>query len=429
MTSQLFRKKGQRSEYPLKVKAGNVVITIYEISARTNKNGKAYRLVWSTPFGTKNTTRADPAEALEEARIKAAQLAAGRIEGAEMTRTDRDELAAARRMTLGKPLLSVLEEWKNAHELTGGLLMEAARIWAQKHGGAIKRVLAPKCVDEFIDAKNKDGAAATRTYRSKLADIKTYFKDRYLDDITTDEWTGYLRQWEDGVTRNDLRKRAIAMCKWARDEKHYLTRGVQTEVEHTKRVKEEPTTIGILTPEVYHSAVRWMRDHHPEYLAPLILAGFCGIRADEIHGKRTDRDKAVHDENHPIKRQTWEDIHITKKVLNVTNAKENTPARRIVPVCDTAIELLKECPGEKKGFVCEPGAMEDVRTLLKKAGYPLPENCFRHSFISYRIAVTQSKEKVAIEAGNSTKEIDKSYRVPLSEEEGKSWFSFKLNVQ
>ena len=66
--------------------------------------------------------------------------------------------------------------------------------------------------------------------------------------------------------------------------------------------------------------------------------------------------------------------------------------------------------------------MEKVRALSISEGFKLPENCFRHSWISYRIALTGNKAETATEAGNSVKEIDRRYRVPLPKYLGKQWF-------
>lgn len=67
--------------------------------------------------------------------------------------------------------------------------------------------------------------------------------------------------------------------------------------------------------------------------------------------------------------------------------------------------------------------MQTVRRLAKKGGFDLPDNCLRHSFITYRVAQIQDKAKVAAEAGNSVKEQDKRYRVPTSQARGDLWFS------
>lgn len=52
--------------------------------------------------------------------MKAQQIATGRIEGAEMTQGDRDELQAVRKIVGKFPLLSALDEWAKASQLTTG---------------------------------------------------------------------------------------------------------------------------------------------------------------------------------------------------------------------------------------------------------------------------------------------------------------------
>jgi hypothetical protein len=50
-------------------------------------------------------------------------------------------------------------------------------------------------------------------------------------------------------------------------------------------------------------------------------------------------------------------------------------------------------------------------------------NALRHSFISYRIALTRDIAAVALEAGNSPKMIFAHYRELCTEREAKDWFS------
>jgi hypothetical protein len=52
-----------------------------------------------------------------------------------------------------------------------------------------------------------------------------------------------------------------------------------------------------------------------------------------------------------------------------------------------------------------------------------PRNVLRHSFISYRIAIVQSADQVALEAGNSPSIIFKHYRELTTEEQAEKWFS------
>jgi hypothetical protein len=51
-----------------------------------------------------------------------------------------------------------------------------------------------------------------------------------------------------------------------------------------------------------------------------------------------------------------------------------------------------------------------------------PRNVLRDSFISYRIAIVQSADQVALEAGNSPSIIFKHYRELTTPEVAKKWF-------
>ncbi len=399
-------------EYPRIIKHGSVVVKVYRAKHKTNESGWTYVLTWTSRGRRRLQQFADEAKAMEEGRIKASQLAEGRQEVADMTRSDRDDLVAARELCGDVPFLSALEEWRKAREAAGGSLMAAAEAWGARHATRFTSIKVADAVEAFITAKEKAGKQGERTYRSKLKPLPEHFKDRSLDSITVNEFTAYLERYDDAVTRNDFRKRTVALCRWA--QKHgYLPRHAALEIEATERAAEKKTKIGILTPTVYGQLLQFFHESDLAYLAPLVLAGFCGIRSDEIHGKRDDNRE---------KRQMWEDIHLKRKFAQVTNAKTNTASWRIVPLCPAAIEWLELCP-DQKGPVCESGAMERVRAIAIAAGYELPENCFRHSFISYRIAVTGDKPKVATEAGNSVGEIDHRYRVPIPEDQGKAWFA------
>ena len=63
--------------------------------------------------------------------------------------------------------------------------------------------------------------------------------------------------------------------------------------------------------------------------------------------------------------------------------------------------------------------------LAKKCGFEWPNNVLRHSFISYRIAVIQSADQAALEAGNSSAIIFKHYRELATEKQAEEWFNIR----
>jgi hypothetical protein len=346
---------------------------------------------------------ADEADAENEARLQASKLAKGHVEASELTASDRDELIAIRRLCNGTPALAAIQEWVKAREISGGHIIPAAEAWAARNSNKFTRIIAAKCIDMFIKAK---GEKAERTYRSKLSPIAAFFPERNLDSISTIEWGAYLAQWDNGTSRNDIRRRAITMCKWARKQ-GYLPRGVDLEVAMTEKVPEEAPEIGIILPETYFRLLDYLRRYHPHYLAAAVLAGV-GMRTEEIHGKRSEPEGL---------RQLWEHIHLDKHLLTVTNAKKNTPAWRNIPLGKAAVAWLRVCPGPHEGPVCDKYAIDRIRDIAKNAGLNLPGNCFRHSHITFKLA-TENKADVADWAGTSPKEIDRHYKRPIIDEAG-----------
>ena len=414
--------KTEKSTWPRHVTVGNVTVTVYRQAHKTSRSGWTYVVAYRDENGVRQRPKHQtPEAAMEEARLKAEQLDAGRVGVASMTVGDREELAAMRSLSGSTPPLAALREWVAARDLTGGQVIAAAKAWRSRNATGVRRIKADDCVERFIAAMAATGTQAERVYRSKLSPIITHFPGRYLDAITTSEWTEYLSRWPDGVSRNDFRKRAITMCRWARNEGH-LSRGLELEIVATRRAKEKDPEIGILPAEAFGRLLAYLEKKHPHHLAALVLAGFCGIRSDEIQGKRADRQK----------RQLWSDVFLDpavfgrglqKPFVQVSVAKTNTSAWRHVPLGAAAVEWLGLCPTPREGNLCAAGAMGRIRDIGISAGLALPDNCFRHSYITYQVALTGDKPQVATWAGTSVARIDKHYRRPVPEASALAWFA------
>jgi hypothetical protein len=407
-------------KFPLLIKEQSVTVKVYRQKAPTNASGWAYVVAWIGADGREKSTFSDLGAAKDEAARKAAQLAAGLAGAQHLSRSDVFELTEARALVapLKVPLLSAVAEWAKARELAGPAILEACAAWSERRISTIKRIKIADAVDALISDKDSAKKKGSRTYAAKLKPAKVFFgPNTFLDSITAAHWSRYLGKFDDPVTRNDMRKRAVTLCRWAQRHGH-LAEGVVPEIEKTERAKETARQIGILSPATYHRLLHFFRKEHSEHLAALVLAGLCGVRSDEIHGKRDSRDR----------RQIWEDIHLDRGFMSVSVAKENTPSSRIIHLSDAAMAWLKVCPGEHKGPVCERGAIEKVRAIATEAKYDLPENCFRHSWITYRIALSGDKHSTSTEAGNSVKEIDRRYRVPRPRSEGEAWFATRPDL-
>jgi len=415
--------RGENHPYPRTIKVGIAAVKIYRIKAPSNASGWGYQLYYRDAEGiVKKPTFADPMEAEEEARLQATKFASGEAEAAGMSKSDRNELQVARELLKGTPLLSAVKEWAEATALTKGQLLSAARAWAASNTFKFTPITVDDCVDRFIAAKEAKGKQGERTYRTKLKPAADHFRGRELHTVSPLEWSAYLDRYTDGRTHNDYKKRAVTMCFWARDVGEHLPKNERPAVCSVELKEEDRAKVGITEPESFGRLLQHLKVHHPHHLAALVLAGFCGMRGDEIHGKRANM----------MKRQIWEDINLNPgkqgefeqtPYVEVTVAKKNTPAWRHVPLCPAAIQWLALCPLPRQGNICQAQAITRIRDIGRTAGLELPENCFRHSYLSYQIAITGDKAQVATWSGNSVQIVDQRYRRPVQQAVALEWFS------
>ncbi len=396
-------------EWPREIKDGSVVVKVYRNKHHGTASGWIFVVAWTTAEGRQREKFADEGEAIGAARVKAAQLKSGRVEGASMSTGDRDELQAARALTGAVPLLAAVREWAKGREISGGNIIPACEAWAARNGKAHKRVKVEDAVEEYLKERKPKGHGPT------FDRVNKDFGSLYLDTISAKQIDAWLGNWAHPVTRNTYRRRLLALFNFAQ-RKGYLSRDAKNEAELSEAAKvENNSAVGIINVATWRALLAHFRARHPELLPALVLAGFCGLRRSEIHG------------------QKWDDISLERKNLRVTKAKPRTPARRMVPLSDAAIEWLMLCPN-RQGYVCplvpykgkmQPAlALDGIRRIARDAEPPfeLPENAFRHAYISHAVEATGDIPRVSLNAGNSPKEINAHYRELVSEEDGKAWF-------
>jgi integrase len=259
-------------------------------------------------------------------------------------------------------------------------------------------------VDQFLDAKKSLGVDISASYKKIFPTLTKVMGDRSLGSLTSRELSAWLDQRHPNpVTRNTARKRIVTLWRWSRRQ-GYLPRDILTEAEQTDTAIESPKRIGVISGETYRRLLEHFRTNEIKYLAPLVLAGLCGLRRCEIHG------------------QVWKDVEIGRALLHVTKAKRNTPAYRLVPIQSNAVAWLNLCP-DREGDLCDDMAIDRIREIGREADFVLPKNCFRHSYISHRVAQTGDVATTSLEAGNSPEEIFRDYRELFSKSDGEAWFN------
>jgi hypothetical protein len=115
-------------------------------------------------------------------------------------------------------------------------------------------------------------------------------------------------------------------------------------------------------------------------------------------------------------------VDLERKMIEVRAGQAKTASRRVVPITGNLAAWLE--PIKRTGKVVSSKNLHvDVPALARALKIEWPRNVLRHSFISYRIAIVQSADQVALEAGNSPSIIFKHYRELTTEEQADKWFS------
>ena len=139
----------------------------------------------------------------------------------------------------------------------------------------------------------------------------------------------------------------------------------------------------------------------------LAVCGFAGIRTNEFF------------------RLTWADVDFKSGNLVLGSTITKTASRRLVPISANLRAWLEQAEhktgklwkGEHKDLMCE------LKNCARNSKTKWKHNALRHSFCSYRLALTQDVAKVAFEAGNSAAMIHRHYKQLVTEAEATEWFN------
>ena len=154
-----------------------------------------------------------------------------------------------------------------------------------------------------------------------------------------------------------------------------------------------------------------VREDDPKLEGYLLVAGWLGLRPSEIQRLR------------------WGAFEWERGYLHVSaGVARKTASERYVPVEGRLLARLRviflAAGGDARGLVARFRSREFLSVLARRRGVcdRWPNDVLRHSFCSYRIAVTRSLAQVAEEAGNSPDILKSNYRRPLMHEDGLAWW-------
>ena len=235
-------------------------------------------------------------------------------------------------------------------------------------------------------------------------------------DISADmlrEWHAARCQGTGTARKIGVRAACTAFWKWCRREGLVGNDGV-TPADRLPLEAREKGSCHILTKAQLDALLEAVPVKHKAWV---LIGAYAGLRPEEIAPKRSklaDGKRGLH----------WEDIDFTFMQIRVAAETSKVDCARLVPLCRVLAEALE--PLRSTGPVCASSPVEDktLRDLGKSIfGGAWPKDCLRHSYGSYRNAMTRNMPRVAEEMGTSVAMLHRHYHNPQSEALGKEWFS------
>jgi len=409
--------KQDENSWPKAITEKGVSVYIYFTPAK--KGGKQYpghTLVYTAAGKRKRQFVADFDKACDEAKKIARQLAEGTGHAQTLTPTMVADYIAADRASRGlgrnASLAEIVGDYVAAvrHLPAGSTLRDAAAHYSRhiSKQGAKANTSVAKVIETFKTAKQ--GEDLSEYYTKPLNRILDRFAANFkcsIGSVKAEEVRAWITAQKVGKrTRNNLRNALATLFSFARDE-GYLPEDQRTAVERVKAEKIKDTSIGTYNAEELAKILAAA----PARLVPAIaIAALAGVRSTELL------------------RLEWKHVKLAQKHIELPPEVTKTSSRRVVPILPALSAWLRLPFIKKEGNVTPPYQNLDNLTrgmvaAVKAAKVATKRNGFRHSFGTYRLAVTKNAPQTSLEMGNSVAKLMKNYNKAATPAQGKAWFA------
>ena len=416
---QANNKAKKSREWPRKVRFGLATVRIYR---RKTSNGNFSYMVANYANGKRRfDSYPNVDEALFAANRVAKQLSEKDTVAASMTSGQASEFAVATQILkpLGVSLTSTVTTMAEAVKIVGDLptVLEACKFFNARHKKTVQKPVA-EVVEEMLAIRKTSGASQRylQDLRLRLNRFAAAFPKSACNVTTSD-----VQAWLDGMKlswRNNINFRTVVHTLF----KFAVARGyaVDNPVAKVEKIKPRDIEIEIFTPT---EITRLLAAAPVDYVPCLAIGAFAGLRSAEIE------------------RLEWSDIDLKGGHITIGAKKAKTATRRTVPIAENLLAWLNPY-AERKGKIW-PGTHDEFyecqqatasATAIKadsKKGVPAKPairwkaNGLRHSYASYRFALTNDAGRVAGELGNTAAIVHRHYRELVNPCEGKKWFAVK----
>jgi site-specific recombinase XerD len=299
-------------------------------------------------------------------------------------------------------------------------LHAAVTFYVARHKQTTKKPVT-ELVAEFLTIKETRGASE-RYMKDLRGRLEKFARDCRKDacNVTTTD----VQDWLDGLklkpqNYQNFRTVLHTLFKFAVARSY----AADNPVAGVERVKVNSGDVQIFTPTEITRLLEAAKDHSPDFLPCLAIGAFAGLRSAEIE------------------RLEWSDIHLAEKFIVVGASKAKTASRRIVPLHDNLAAWLttyasrqgKVWPGDSVLFYKQQPAVaaataveaDAEKNITPQKPVKWKANALRHSYASYRFALTNDAGRVAGELGNSATVVHRFYRELVKPAAAEKWFAVR----
>lgn len=356
---------------------------------------------------------ADLNEAKREARIILGGLARDSIKAENLTASEIESYTVARRILASHntPVHVAAEVFAAAREQLplDVSIHDAIRYFNQFNRGVVRKQIND-LLEEYLvvrRASNVTEGYLAVIYRY-VGGFGRYTAGRMLPDLRARDLDDFLQQipWEP-VTKNDARQKIITFGNWAK-KRHYLPREWH-EFEGSMTYNEPVKDVTIYSPD---EAQRILNAAGKHLATPFLAIGcFAGLRSAEIT------------------RLDWRNVNFERGFIEVRADTCKTKARRLVPISDNLRAWLKPFAMPSGRVVIHHNIHEAVKKITVRAGQEWKKNAMRHSFVSYRLALTNDPARTAFEAGHDQTILFRHYREVVTPDLAAQWFAIMPPIE
>lgn len=345
--------------------------------------------------------------ALDRADTLARQLSEREVLAAELTNEQAAEYAASLQnlAPYGVSLISATATLADCLKLVGDLatLQSAAKSYVARNK-QLQRKRVSDVVTELLELK--EARKASTRYLQDLRGRLTRFGNDFQKDaseVTTSEIQTWLDSHKLSAQSYQNNRRVVHLLF-----EHCVARGyvVDNPVAQTESLEVRGGDTEVFTPPEIQKLLAAASE---EFLPCLAIGAFAGLRSAEIE------------------RLEWSDIQFSSSCIVVGASKAKTASRRVVPLSANLTAWLAPYIG-REGQIWKgthEGYYKAQLATAETAGVQWKGNALRHSYASYRVALTNDAGRVAGELGNSAAVVHRHYRELVKTADAERWFAIK----